>query len=318
MSRVDILAHARGDSSVKFKEFMQILVKEQVPACFEGEDARYYSVRINTLRADIEWSGIDCGGKSKLLQLRENIRAHPHYKNSVCLFFVDADFDDNTKLLAYTDTYVLPCYSVENLYISDKAFKQILSDEFKISENGEESECFSKVVSTYQKVKKDYLSAISAFNYWLRAYRLVEKIDSEKGHLNINNIRFKALIKLDLQQAEAVYDIDAVHQLFPNRDESIEVDMLDSSNYFKGSNKELDFRGKQHLEFFKKFIMLLKEERCKKNSRKIFSKRGNVDLMLTDGNAISGLSQYADTPECLSTFLRNFDACFFINASVSN
>ena len=313
MSRVDILAHARGGDSVKFKEFMRIISKEKVPACFEGEDARYYSVRINTIRADIQWSGIDCGGKSKLIKLREDIRSHPHYKNSVCLFFVDADFDDNTKLLAYTDTYVLPCYSIENLYISDKAFKQILSDEFKISESGEESECFSKALSTYQKVKKDYLSAISEFNYWLRAYRLMEKSDPGKDHLNINNINFKALVELDLQEAQAVYDTGSVHLLFPNRDESIEVDMLDSSNYFEAFDKELSFRGKQHLEFLKKFIMLLKEDRCKKNTRKIFNKRGNVDLMLTAGNAISGLSQYAHTPECLSTFLKKFDACFFTN-----
>ena len=113
MSRVDSLAHARGDVSVKFAEFMQITSKEKVAICFEGEDARYYSIRINNIRADIEWSGIDCGGKAKLLKLREDIRNHPHYKNSVCLFFVDADFDDNTKLLDYTDTYVLPCYAIE-------------------------------------------------------------------------------------------------------------------------------------------------------------------------------------------------------------
>lgn len=317
MSRVDILAHARDEESVKFKEFMQITSKREVPVFFEGEDARYYGVRINTIRADIEWGGIDCGGKSKLLKLRGDIRTHSHYKNSVCLFFVDADFDDNKELLDYSDTYVLPCYSIENLYISDKAFKQILSAEFKISEHGEDSTCFNNVVATYQKVKNDYLSAISAFNYWLRAYRLMDKNESEKDHLNINNINFNALIKLDLQAAEAVYNIDNVHLLFPNRDQSIEVDMQDSANYFKAFDKELSFRGKQHLEFFKKFIMLLKDDRCKKEAREVFSKRGKVSLAL-GGNVISELSQYADTPECLSVFLRNFDAYFFTNASVSD
>jgi hypothetical protein len=86
------------------------------------------------------------------------------------------------------------------------------------------------------------------------------------------------------------------------------VDVYDSIKYFENFDKELWFRGKQHIGFFRVFINLLIDDRCKKSDRKVFAEKGNVRLAkLSKDNVISELSQYADTPICLINFLKNID-----------
>ncbi len=63
------------------------------------------------------------------------------------------------------------------------------------------------------------------------------------------------------------------------------------------------FRGKQNLDFFRAFILLLRDDRGKKSGRELFLKSGKVKLQLTKANTLSELSQYADTPTCLKKFL---------------
>ncbi|MCH2559469.1 MAG: hypothetical protein MK005_19520 [Alcanivorax sp.] len=55
MSRVDLLVKARDNLSVKFMEFTRIASKKKSKYAlfFEGEDEKYYSVRINSIRPDI-------------------------------------------------------------------------------------------------------------------------------------------------------------------------------------------------------------------------------------------------------------------------
>ena len=233
MSRVEKLANARNFQSVKFREFTRIVStnKENVAIFFEGEDEKYYAIRINNIRPDIKWVGINSEGKSNVISLHNIIRSHAQYKKSLCLFFVDADFDDNTTLDNHTDIYVLPCYSIENLYISESAFKRILTAEFNLSKYGVDSECFDKAVSTYQNSKNEYLLAISYFNYWIRSYRLMEKEGRIGGRLNINNINFNVLIKVELLTTQKLYNQDAVCNLFPDIDSSIVVETTDSNEH---------------------------------------------------------------------------------------
>jgi hypothetical protein len=206
MSREEKLANARTQSSVIFLKFTRIIAKGLVAIFFEGDDEKYYSVRISITRSDIKWASIICEGKFNVIKARNDIKEHSEYKNSFCLFFVDADFDDNTDLHRYSDIYISPCYSIENLYISDNSFKKILSSEFKISEYNSEKEDFEKIMSTYQSCKASYLENISHFNYWLISYRQMENENLAKGKLNINNINFDNLINVDLFETRKIYD----------------------------------------------------------------------------------------------------------------
>lgn len=170
MSRVDELKKSRDSTSVKFLEFTRVVSKpsDRIAIFFEGEDEKYFSVRINTIRPDIDWVGINSKGKSNVIKLRERIRNHPVYKTSFCMFFVDSDFDANTEINNLDDLYITPCYSVENLYISDATFKRIMAAEFGVSEVTEERECYKKVFEIYRRSKDDYINKINGFNLLIR------------------------------------------------------------------------------------------------------------------------------------------------------
>jgi hypothetical protein len=309
MSRVAELSQARDSLSVKFKEFTRIISKNKVPMFFEGEDEKYFSVRINNICSNLSWTGINSGGKKKVIALREKVRKHPFYKNSICLFFIDSDFDDNTQYLSFDDTYITPCYSVENLYITTSAFQRVLNAEFGINDVCENSTCFESCTTIYEKAKKDYLDKISAFNFMIREIRIMEKCNDIKNTLNLNNINFDSLIKIQLHDIEKVYDENSPNSIFTDLESGITINLKSSEEYFSSQNRELWFRGKQHLEFMRIFLTQLKADRNIKAGRKVFKEKGNVKLQLTKGNTISELSQYADTPQCLRDFLlrQNFN-----------
>jgi hypothetical protein len=307
MSRVDMLASSRDSLSVKFMEFTKIVSrnKGRTAVFFEGEDEKYYSIRINSICQDMCWLGINCGGKSNVLKMRKKIRGHDHYCESSCLFFIDADFDDNAEEIKYRDVYITPCYSIENMYISDDAFDRILSAEFGITEVCEHSDCFEAAKKSFNKCKSDYLIAISEFNFLIKEIRKHELISAKKTKLNINNIKFEDIISIDLTSAKKIYDERNPCTFFKEIDKDLKLDYNDSQGFFNGLCPEKTFRGKQHLDFLRTYISLLKIDRCKRDGRVIFKESGSVKLQLTKSNCLSELSQYADTPKCLAEFLRN-------------
>lgn len=307
MSRVERLVRSRDSLSVKFLEFTRIASKgkEWVAVFFEGEDEKYYSVRINNIRSDIKWVGINCGGKEKVLQMRSKIRSHQTYNRSYCVFFVDADFDDNSDIVEFSDTYITPCYSIENLYLSDPTFVRILNAEFGLSEVCESNSCFHKSLELFKKSKSDYLYNVGAFNFLIRELRIMERNGALTTKLNINNINFDDLIMVNLDSSQKRYDETNPSSIFSELPENLPIDLLESESHFSNLDPELTYRGKQHLEFMRLYISRLKEDRCRKASRKVFQEKGNVRLHLTKSNSISELSQYADTPNCLKAFLEN-------------
>lgn len=307
MSRVDTLKRSRESLSVKFLEFTRVISKRKIPAFFEGEDEKYYSIRINAIRPDIKWAGVNCKGKSNVIDMRNRIKRHDTYKNYSCFFFVDSDFDDNGELQDYGDVYLTPCYSVENLYFTDAAFSRVLSAEFGLSDTCDEHECFERCVSRYGEIKTQYLELIKGFNLLVKEIRLMEQAGDSAGRLNINNLNIDKLIDVGLFNVTKIYDESIPRSMFPELPEEIEISLERSHDYFKDKDGELWYRGKQNLEFYRIFLMKLKSDRCKKDDREIFDAKGNVKLQLTKANIISELSQYADTPDCLKMFLESFE-----------
>lgn len=303
MSRVDALIKSRGNLSVKFMEFTKVVSKDKYAVFFEGEDEKYYSIRINNIRPDIKWSGINCGGKSNVVELRQKVREHRTYSLAPCLFFIDADFDDNSSLLNLHDVYVTPCYSIENFYVSLEAYIRVLNSEFGVSETSEHSTCFKHAVKCFEQTMSAYINAIKEFNFLIRELRFMEKRGVLNGKLNINNIKIEDLVKIDLGFVDKVYDEKKPASIFPELPEELIVNLDNSKRFYERLGGGFWFRGKQNLEFFRVFIEKIKVDRCRKDSRKIFKNKGGVRLLLSKGNCISELSQYADTPLCLSRFL---------------
>jgi Protein of unknown function (DUF4435) len=233
--------------------------------------------------------------------MRSKVRSHQAYKDAACMFFVDSDFDQNKE---FEDTYITPCYSIENLYVSKSAFIRVLNAEFGLSEVCENAECFHKSIHLYENSKAGYLKAISQFNYIIRELRVMEP-NGDLKKLNINNINFGTLVKVNLKKSVKCYDESNVSSIFPDPPSDLVINTSNSETHFSQLDHEMWYRGKQHLEFFRHYISLLKDDRCSKSERRVFQNRGNVRLNLTKGNCLSELSQYADTPICLRKFLEN-------------
>lgn len=304
MTRVEKLKESRDSLSVKFLEFTRVTSKGKTPAFFEGEDEKYYSIRIDSIRPDISWSGINCGGKANVVSMRTRIRQHETYRNRSCLFFVDSYFDDNKELSGFDDLYLTPCYSVENLYFTENAFARLLSAEFGINDACDEHECFNTCMEKYRDLKNQYLAAISEFNYLVKEIRAIERSGASTGRLNINNVGIDDLVGIDLDRVIKKYNENSPRTIFSELSEELQICLDRSKAYFSEMHGENWFRGKQHLDFYRVFIGKIKLDRCKKDGRVIFQKKGNVKLQLTKANAISELSQYAETPQCLRNFLQ--------------
>ncbi|MUK42438.1 DUF4435 domain-containing protein [Aliivibrio fischeri] len=307
MSRVDVLKSSRDSVSVKFMEFTRIVSKNEnrVALFFEGEDEKYFSGRINNIRPDIVWSGVNSKGKSNVIKLRNKIRCHAVYKNSPCLFFVDHDFDSNVDICNFTDVYITPCYSIENFYISNSTFERVLTAEFGLSDATEEYKCYQKAIDIFKDTKNKYLEAIAPFNFLIKEIRDKEEKGEIEGNLNINNLVIDDLVSINIGSVKKKFNESVPNSIFPELPSDLAISLSDSEEYFKGRCSEKWFRGKQHLEFFRSFLIKLKEDRGNKAVRKIFNKKGKVKLNLTKANSISELSQYADTPNCLKQFLEH-------------
>ncbi|MEZ8843489.1 DUF4435 domain-containing protein [Vibrio splendidus] len=310
MSRVEALRAARISSSVHFMDFIKAVSRDRsILVCFfEGEDEKYFSIRLNTLLHNKKWTGINCGGKSKVISLRDKVKNHRQYKDSPVAFFIDNDFGDD-PVENEQDFYITPCYSVENLYTRKQAFENIISSEFGMSEFCSQSDDFNIAVSLYEKCLSDFCKAILPFNIWIKAHRVLEKSSEDNSNkLNLNNINFDKLISLELTEATPVYDCENVSSLFKNTFEVTSEMYSQSESYFESSEHSVEdlLRGKQQLEFLRLFLTRLKDERSKKDNV-IFSKRTPVKLQLSKANILSELSQYAVTTSCLVEYLKDIN-----------
>lgn len=302
MSRVQNMAQARQNISVKYHEFMRVCSENKFPICFEGDDEKYYSIRIDSL-TNLDWIGIKCGGKDKVIALRETIKASEAYCDKGVLFFIDSDFDTNEEVSGFTDVYVTPCYSIENLYISERAFVKILRSEFSISEVDENPQNYVNVIRIFNERKREFLELITDFNLLIHSLRMKEASGELTTRLNINNIDIDQLVSISLTEVKKLYTLEKYQELFPELPDDLDLNLDISKSYFDGKSSEIVFRGKQNLDFLRTFILLLRQDRGKRCDREVFSESGKVKLQLTKVNTLSELSQYADTPNCLKQFL---------------
>lgn len=309
MSQVDNLRSARGAVSVKFMDFMKAAShNKNILVCFfEGEDEKYYSIRLNNIRPDLVWTGIDCKGKGNVLSLRDKISKNSKYNNSFVAFFVDHDFFDENSSEHSLNTYVTPCYSIENNYVNIETYGKILEAEFGIKQFCSQTNDYKIAIDIFEKRFQEFCTEIFPFNIWICAHRYLEKDATDKiGSLNINNINIDSLVQISLGNVSSVYDINDIGSLFPEAANVSQEAYNQSKQHLEANNNYGVLRGKQQLEFLRVLISKLKVERSKRK-RSIFLERSVVKLQLTKANTLSELSQYAFTPECLQSFLQGLN-----------
>lgn len=303
MNRVEFLLKSREKSSVKYLEFTRVFSRmPDIMICFfEGEDVKYYGIRIEHVLGAGKWYPIECSGKKDVLEIYDVIISHPEYSDAKVAFFIDRDFDKAIPKKLRVHIYETPCYSIENLYSKKSCFKKVLEAEFKLTELCEEAESYQACMSTYDKLQGEFHNAILLVNAFIKAHRIEEKKGRVKP-LNLNNVRINQLVKINLAEITCLYNKGKLKKLFPEAlpIEDLEIDKIVRS--FDNNNLVMELRGKYVAEFTLQFLLKLKEDRLS-DTPKICKKKGPVRMNLSRRNFISELSQYADSPDCLITFL---------------
>ncbi|MFZ0829228.1 MAG: DUF4435 domain-containing protein [Verrucomicrobiia bacterium] len=196
MSRTTILRNSREDKAVKFLEFIRLHSKDRQQLCcfFEGDDAKYYSVRIATILPKRNWSPINCRGKEQTLDLYALLSSHPEYSKAPVAFFVDRDFDPPLPYETRKRVYETPCYSIEKFYTTLNCFEQILKSEFGITDGIGENNPLQNCCSLYQATQKLFHDAVTELNAWITvlclgtlALCLVRRVVSFRQNKKITN-----------------------------------------------------------------------------------------------------------------------------------
>jgi len=307
MDRVSIMQGHGGSYSVKFLELTRMYSKskDNIICIFEGQDEKYFSSRIDLKIGRDKWSCINSGGRKPVLDLYKTVSSHEIYKKANYYCFIDHDFQDWFNNPDPLRIYVTSGYSIENYYVSESCFKKVLSSEFGVSEFNEQQADFQKCIVEFNSRLEEFISFIHLFNCWIKAHRIMEYKKQDLRRLNVRNIKTTTLVDISIDKVTKVYS-DRPETVFKDY-ESLKlcpIALADADNSFKTKKLSLYFRGKQQLDFFRIFLMKLKEDRVSKNPC-FFASKGRVMLSLSKDNCISELSQYADTPDCLLLYLDN-------------
>jgi hypothetical protein len=303
VDRVEEMVREREAPSVRFLKFITLAAQNprKIICFFEGEDRKYFGIRIDLSKIGSEWAGMDCGGKKNVLALHAQITAHTDYKHSPIAFFVDKDFDPPLPTTIRPLVYETPCYSIENLYCTPTCLARVLDIEFKLGNHATKHDLLEKAVMYFQETLQQFLVAIRPLNIWIKAHRIKEAKEGQKP-LNAGNVGLDKLVKFENGVVKACYDAKSIHSFYPEGYTLSDDELKEAEALLPVPNSHLAFRGKYQLEFVRKFLEKFREE-CASPSSFFYNPKNVVKLSLSKGNFISELSQHADTPQCLRDFL---------------
>ncbi|WP_106803453.1 DUF4435 domain-containing protein [Pseudomonas sp. S5D5] len=308
MTRVQKLKAAGSTNSVKFLEMTRIHSKspDTIICIFEGEDEKYYGCRLSTSFGDEHWKGINTGGRDHVLDLRDKILNHSVYKKCKFLCFIDRDYEDWFINPDPDRIYVTPCYSVENLYANETCLNRILSAEFNVTDCNDLASEHSLCIKLFNERMSEAANHALAFNAWAMSRSIMVRDNKPPIRIFLNDVQSCDLVDLSLKTCTLKYDPNNVNSLFKKLDNSMldQNSLSEALQFLSNSDPIKKYRGKQQLQIFKSFLKALKADYSaagniifnKKNKLKIEIENEKLDILST-------LSQYAQTPDCLRTFL---------------
>ena len=262
---------------------------------FEGkDDFKYYWCRLSPFVGEQNYETYICRSKENVLRLHDMIhfQTKPRDNEKIC-YFVDNDYEKSR--LENQDVYVTPTYSIENLYISDSAIKNILKGEWGLSGEMVESDKEDlEIAFNYLKEKREeIINSIIYANAWysLQCNKSKDSLQPPK----LSDIKEYKTIK-------DVKDKTTLEDLVPN---SIEVseDEIEAEIAYLKQNPEEKIRGKYFEQTMPKYFTKVFQDSNKKNNREMFSKRRRVNINVGEDNMVSVLSQYADSPSNLIAYI---------------
>lgn len=261
----------------------------------EGKDFCYYNPRIRENTSYEKYINYRCEGKKNVIGVRNLINKLYHKKeNNTLLFFVDRDYNFES---VPSNIYVTDFYSIENFYLNEKTFKDILENFMELETD---SINYNLAIKYYKKCYKIYSKLavkLNSFYYTIREYEKIHNC----CRTNLNSIKFLYFIK-----DNSIDNLSMINPTFSELKKIYNVDYKIQEIEFKKNmtlfdeNNHNNFRGKFELEFLKWFLSTLRIEI--KNGNLNFQKQivcnydFNMDIMRV-------LSKYAYTPVSLLEYI---------------
>jgi len=298
-SYIQQLRQSKDKAIVAYQEFALSTktYKDCLFCFFEGNDNPYYVPRVKEFTDKIY--PINCGGREKVLRVFELIENHEVYNKYSKAFFIDRDFNkplDNNK----NSIFETPCYSIENLYVNQKSFEEILIHEFQLSRNDSN---FEVCISLFNKRFDEFNTSVTLFNSW---YACLIEIRNEKHtqtNVQLDEKLPKGYVSITLQNVTSNYNLEKIKQTFPNSTQFKEEVLKEKLSQFENCNSKLVFRGKYQMEFLLTFLQLIIDD-SKRNQSFIKDKINYpFDGALNHKRALNVFSNYAITPDSLNHFL---------------
>ena len=148
-----------------------------------------------------------------------------------------------------------PCYSIENLYVSLKVFRDILKNEFHLSEVSDSS--FQICVEIFEKRQQEFHEAVCLFNAWYACLIEIRNREGNQTGVSLDEKLPKGMIEISLNAIKQNYDIDQIKNRFPHATEVEPSHLQVKVGEFTSCEQRKEFRGKYELRFLIRIIQLL-------------------------------------------------------------
>lgn len=297
--RSSLLDEMRKGKEEASSAFMEFTSKRKYHAdhafCFyEGEDGKYYDHRIRSIIGK-DFLHIKAGNKNKVLRVMELIKSKSEYQEVNTMFFVDRDMGFDMEEYKEKDVYITPCYSIENLYVNEDSIGLILETEFGLNIDDAD---YNKYKQRFVLMYHDFCELMLEFNA-LILLRKEKELDCEK--VIIQNIKTTDLVTIDIYSgiSKSPKYNDTIEELKEKLDVKDEEITSAKIRLLEHGEKSNIFRGKNQFDFMTKYI-----EQLYNGRKELFDPVPKNIKINPNQNRLSTFSMYAQTPECLETFLQ--------------
>ncbi|VXD13737.1 Group-specific protein [Planktothrix serta PCC 8927] len=301
MSYIDKLRKSRDKAQVAYQEFALHTKqgKDGLFCFFEGKDNAYYVPRIKQFVEN--YHPIRCGGRERVLQVYNLIKNHREYDQYKKAFFIDKDF--NSALPNHNPPiFETPCYSIENLYVSVDVFKEILKNEFSLSEVSDDA--YKVCLRLFIERQQEFHLAVKLLNAWYACLIAIRNTTGIQTGVDLDDKLPKGFIELTLDSVSSKYNLEKIQQTFPMATE-VTQELLDQKLVdFSNCEQHKVFRGKYEMEFLLILIQLILQD--SKASQKYLKQKIKFTFgeKISNEQAINTFSGYAETPESLIEYLK--------------
>ena len=301
MSYIEKLRKSRDKAQVAYQEFCLYTRKAEAAlfCFFEGKDNAYYVPRIKQFTDN--YQPIRCGGREKVLEVYRLITINREYDRYKKAFFIDRDFN-NPLPTRNPPIFETPCYSIENLYVSVGVFKEILKNEFELSEASDRD--YEVCLRLFIERQKEFHLAITLLNSWYACLIDIRNAQGRETGVNLDEKLPKNFITFTLEAVAANYDIAKIKQIFPNAPEVREEALNKKLSYFSNCQCHKEFRGKYEMQFLLMLIELILQDANNAKNHLQEKIKFSFGDKISNQQAINIFSGYAETPESLIAYLK--------------